>query len=323
MTKSHSVDILNSGFVIKTAKTSEFNEKLHCEIEKIKVLCQIYPNLIVPILHDGSAEGRRFYILEKKHGSSLSKIVFDNDYPIKRRRKIICQALDQIKSAIEIECSKKNDVFDNINLRLLEEWDKLSSIHELFDTPIMFEGRKAFITGRSIVEKALHFSKTERFISIENAHCNFHFGNVIFNEIKNAISFIDPDCTMNGVDPYFGYSRFVFSFWHELANEIQDAVKIIPVENNMLFTIQNDDHRNIVQSITELQYISGISRWIDKSDYKRFYTLTVLCFLRSIRINGDLKEWKAPQHPRTATPSEILFLGLHYYLESLPANIYQ
>ena len=58
-------------------------------------------------------------------------------------------------------------------------------------------------------------------------------------------------------------------------------------------------------------------------DYKRFYTLTVLCFLRSIRINGDLKEWKAPQHPRTATPSEILFLGLHYYLESLPANIYQ
>jgi len=323
MNKSHSVDILNSGFVIKTSKNSDFNKKLHSEIERIKFLHDIYPNLMVPILHDGSVDGRRFYILEKKNGSSLSDIIFDKKQPIKLRRKIVCQTLDNIKSAIEIECSQELKNSESINSRLKKEWNELKPIHNLFKTKINFEGKKSSITGKSIVENALEFSESENFISTKNAHCNFHFGNVIFNKKENEVSFIDPDSSMDGVDPYFGYSRFAFSFWHELATEIQDSVKVIPNEDNIIYIIQSDHHRKIIQSIPEIQTISGISKWIEKSDYKRFYVLIVLCFLRSIRINSDLDKWRKPQRPRTARPEEILFLGLHYYLESLTPKIYQ
>lgn len=65
MTRSHTVDFLSSGFVVKTARSAQFNEKIKAEVEQIRVLHAIYPQLMVPVLHDGLAAGRQFYILKK------------------------------------------------------------------------------------------------------------------------------------------------------------------------------------------------------------------------------------------------------------------
>ncbi|NEW91011.1 hypothetical protein [Rhodopseudomonas sp. BR0M22] len=150
---------------------------------------------------------------------------------------------------------------------------------------------------------------------IETAHLNFHFGNVLYDEATEQVAFIDPDYSVRGIDPLFGLSRFVFSFWHELATEIVDAVKIVPMSNSVLFVIRNDEHRRILEGIPELRGMSGLFGWLDPAEIPKFYALTVYCFLRSMRINGTGRPWVAPEHPMAARPEDVLLLGCLLFLE--------
>lgn len=315
MTGSHTVDFLSSGFVVKTAVSATFNEKLKAEVDQIRELYDIYPELIVPVLHDGLIGGRQFYILEKKDSLPLSKIVFDDKRSLVERRIIIRNVLEVIQKAINLEMYNQSMLTKDMPSRLLEEWEGTSFAHNLFDKPIFINGARFNITAKEIFEKSLYLSRIEEFSSVEKAHFNFHFGNVLYHEGRSQTNFIDPDFSVRGLDPLFGFSRFAFSFWHELAAEIEDSVKIIPMSDALMFVLANDDYSNILSKIPEIGNISGLLPFLGESMQNRFYVLTAYCFLRSIRINGSKKNWKEPRTPVAARPEEVLMLGMLAYLE--------
>lgn len=320
MAGSHSVDILDSGFVVKTANSAEFNEKLKTEVEQIQALHEIYPELMVPVLHAGLVGDRRFYILEKKAGTSLASIIFDCSKPVEVRGQIVQTALNHVKRAVEIECRHPVESSYQLHHRIQAEWDALQHIHDLFDSRIMVEGEVIDLSGRALVEKALTYAKEERFLaSSTRAHCNFHFGNVLYDERLNEVSFIDPDGSVQGIDPYFGFARFAFSFWHELATGIHDSFNVVPLDQSLLFLIKHDQHRHILNNIPEIRSIRGILNWVGDGNYGKFYALTTYCFLRSMRINGSIAARRTPSGPRAATAEETLFAGLISYLEGFPA----
>lgn len=321
MASSHSVDILNSGFVLKTANAAEFNEKLKTEVQQIQALHGIYPELMVPVLHTGLVGGRHFYILEKKSGASLASIIFDATKPIEERNQILQTALKKVKKAVEIECKHTVKSSYQLHQKIQSEWNQLEHLHDIFDYRINIEGEMIKINGRALVEKAITYAKEEIFLaSSTSAHCNFHFGNVLYDESINEISFIDPDGSVQGIDPYFGLARFTFSFWHELAAEIQDSVSIIPLENKLLFLMKHDQHRYMLNHIPEIRSIREILKWIGEENYRKFYALTAYCFLRSMRINGSNSIWKIPSAPRVCTAEEALFSGLIFYLEAFSST---
>lgn len=315
MTRSHTVDFLSSGFVVKTVVSEMFNGKLKAEVDQIRALHNIYPDLMVPVLHDGVAAGRQFYILEKKDALPLSKIVFDERRSLTERRMIIHHALDGIRKAIGIEMASPPMQSDDMLARLQEEWEGIRFAHELFNRPILLDGVRFGITARDIVEKALALARTEKFSPVEKAHFNFHFGNVLYNEGLSQVSFIDPDFSVRGLDPHFGFSRFAFSFWHELATESEDAVNMVPMSDALMFVLRKRDYGKIINEIPEIGRISGLLPWVDESMQKKFYVLTTYCFLRSIRINGSKEQWTPPRVPVVARPEEVLMLGLLAYLE--------
>src|SRR5471030_1695558 len=122
MTSSHTVDFLSSGFVVKTAMSAMFNGKLKAEVDQIHALHNIYPELMVPVLHDGLAAGRQFYILEKIDSLPLSKIVFDDQRPLAERRMIVRNALKDVQKAISLELDTQSAMTNDMPARLLEEW---------------------------------------------------------------------------------------------------------------------------------------------------------------------------------------------------------
>ncbi|MDD5278042.1 hypothetical protein [Acidithiobacillus sp.] len=318
MASSHNVDLLSSGLVVKAASSEVYNDKLKAEIDQIMALYNIYPDLMVPVLHDGIASGRRFYILERKDALPLSKIVFDNLRSLAQRRAIVHNALDRIQEAIKIEISEQDAApTGDMYSRLLEEWEAIKFIHEVFDKQILLDGTPRSLTGHQIIEKALMLSRTEIFSPVEGAHFNFHFGNVLYCEKSDQVNFIDPDCSVRGIDPLFGLSRFAFSFWHELAMEIGDAVKVIPMSDSVMYLLRTSDHRTILNGIPELASILGLIHWIGEAELKKFFVLTTYCFLRSIRINGSGKQWSIPHSPTIAQPEEVLMLGLLTYLNDV------
>lgn len=315
MTRSHTVDFLSSGFVVKTATLAAFNAKLKAEVEQIRTLHEIYPELMVPVLHDGLAAGRQFYVLEKKDALPLSSIVFDERRSLGERREIILHALENIQKAVSLEISSQCPLANDMPARLLEEWEGTRFAHELFDKPVLLNGARFGITAREVFEKSLDMARSEQFRSVEKAHFNFHFGNVLYNEERSQTSFIDPDFSVRGLDPLFGFSRFAFSFWHELAAEVEDSVKIVPMSDALMFVLAKQDYGNILNEIPEIGGISGLLPLMGEDMRNRFYVLTTYCFLRSIRINGSKQDWKAPRSPVIARPEEVLMLGMLAYLE--------
>ncbi|OCG27243.1 hypothetical protein A9G45_13030 [Gilliamella sp. HK2] len=316
MTRSHTVDFLKSGFVVKTAMSTSFNNKIKSEVDQICELYALYPELMVPVLHEGLADGRQFYVLEKKDSLPLSNIVFDEQKPLATRRKIVLNALENIQRAIRLETEDKTTQTNYMQDKLLEEWEATRFAHDLFNKQVLLNGARFGITARDIFEKALALADSEDFLSVEKAHFNFHFGNVLYNEELSLINFIDPDISVSGIDPLFGFSRFAFSFWHELATEVEDAVKMIPMSDAIMFVLAKQDYGNILNEIPEIGGITGMLPLIGESMRNRFYVLTAYCFLRSIRINGSKQEWKAPRNPVIARPEEVLMLGMMTFLES-------
>lgn len=315
MASSHNVDILTSGLVIKVSSSEDYNDKLKAEIDQIMALYNIYPDLMVPILCDGLAGKRRFYILEKKAALPLSKIVFDNLRSIERRRAVIHKALYIIQDAIKKEIGERGSVSAcDMHSRLLEEWNAVRFMHDAFDKSILLDGKTFPLTARQIFEKALMFSRTETFLYIKEAHLNFHFGNVLYCDESGQFNFIDPDCSVLGIDPLFGLSRFVFSFWHEIATELGDAITVLPMSDTLMYVLRTSDHRAILNGIPELTSIDGLASWLGEEILKKFYVLVVYCFIRSIRINGSKKQWRTPISPTVAQSEEVLMLGLIAYL---------
>ncbi len=320
MTSSHTVDFLSSGFVVKTAMSERFNGKLRAEVEQIRALHDIYPELMVPVLHDGQAAGRQFYILEKMAHQPLSRIVFDEQRSLAGRRMIIRNTLESIQKAISLESETSSIMTNDMPARLRDEWEGTRFAHDLFDKPVLLNGARFTTTAREVYEKALKMATTEDFRSAEKAHFNFHFGNVLYNEELAQTRFIDPDFSVRGLDPLFGFSRFAFSFWHELAAEIKDAVKVVPMTDALMFVLAKPDYGNILSEIPELGGIAGLLPLMGEGLRNRFYVLTTYCFLRSIRINGSKQSWKSPRSPVVATPEEVLMLGLLTYLEGTAAE---
>ncbi|MGK3141680.1 hypothetical protein [Pantoea sp. C2G6] len=320
MTSSHTVDFLSSGFVVKTARSEQFNGKIKAEVEQIRLLHAIYPQLMVPVLHDGLAAGRQFYILEKMDSLPLSGIVFDEQRSLAGRRMIVRNALEKIQEAISLESETSSVMVSDMADRLREEWEGTRFAHELFDKPVLLNGASFTTTAQEVYEKALKMALTEEFRSVDKAHFNFHFGNVLYNEEFAETRFIDPDFSVRGLDPLFGFSRFAFSFWHELAAEVKDAVKVVPMADALMFVLAKPDYGNILTEIPELGSISGLLPLMGESVRNRFYVLTTYCFLRSIRINGSKQSWKAPRSPVVASPEEVLMLGLLAYLEGTVAE---
>ncbi|BBS36840.1 hypothetical protein ACJ9N4_03095 [Enterobacter sp. LM3] len=315
MTSSHTVDFLSSGFVVKTARSEAFNGKLKAEVEQIQALYEIYPELMVPVLHDGLAAGRQFYVLEKKNSLPLSNIVFDERRSLAERRRIVQSALENIQKAISLEIDSHSALANDMPARLMEEWEGTRFAHDLFNKSVLLNGTRFNISAREVFEKSLEMARSEAFRSVEKAHFNFHFGNVLYNEERSQTSFIDPDFSVRGLDPLFGFSRFAFSFWHELAAEVEDAVKIVPMSDELMFVLAKQDYGNILSEIPEIGGISGLIPLMGESMRNRFYVLTTYCFLRSIRINGSKQDWKAPRSPVIARPEEVLMLGMLAYLE--------
>lgn len=320
MTASHTVDLLSSGLVVKTAASAMFNAKLQAEVDQIRALHAIYPELMVPVLHDGLADGRQFYILEKKDSLPLSNIVFDEQRSLAERRVIVSNALENIQRAISMEIDNQSEFIDDMPKRLLAEWEGTQFAHALFDKPVLLNGVRLKLTARQVFEKALNLAKSEKFRSVEKAHFNFHFGNVLYNEDRVETSFIDPDFSVRGIDPLFGFSRFAFSFWHELAAEVEDAVTVVPMSDALMFVLAKQDYANILAAIPEIGGISGLVPLMGEELRHRFYVLTAYCFLRSIRINGSKVQWTLPQAPVVARPEEVLMLGLLAYLEGTDAE---
>lgn len=321
MTGSHTVDLLTSGLVVKTARSTLFNGKLKAEVDQISALHAIYPDLMVPVLHDGLAAGRQFYILEKIDSLPLSNIVFDERRPLAERRAIVQNALKNVQKAIQLESESASVTLDDMPARLLAEWEGTRFAHDLFDKPVLLNGAKFGTTAREIFDKSLELARTESFCSVEKAHFNFHFGNVLYNEERAQTCFIDPDFSVRGLDPLFGFSRFAFSFWHELAAEVKDAVKMVPMADALMFVLAKADYGNILGGIPELGGIAGLLPLMGEKMRNRFYVLTTYCFLRSIRINGSQNAWRAPRSPAVASPEEVLMLGLVAYLEGESAGI--
>ncbi|QPJ98989.1 hypothetical protein IDM36_13730 [Enterobacter mori] len=317
MTSSHTVDFLSSGFVVKTARSEAFNGKLKAEVEQIQALYEIYPELMVPVLHDGLAAGRQFYVLEKKNSLPLSNIVFDERRSLAERRRIVQSALENIQKAISLEIDSHSALANDMPARLMEEWEGTRFAHDLFNKSVLLNGTRFNISAREVFEKSLEMARSEAFRSVEKAHFNFHFGNVLYNEERSQTSFIDPDFSVRGLDPLFGFSRFAFSFWHELAAEVEDAVKIVPMSDELMFVLAKQDYGNILSEIPEIGGISGLIPLMGESMRNRFYVLTTYCFLRSIRINGSKQGWKAPRSPVIARPEEVLMLGMLAYLEGV------
>lgn len=315
MTRSHTVDFLNSGFVVKTAMSPAFNSKLKAEVEQIRALHDLYPELMVPILHEGIAAGRQFYILEKKASLPLSAIVLDEQRTLAARRKIVLNALENIQTAIGLEIENQPAQVSNMPAKLQEEWEATRFAHDLFDKPVLLNGARFGITGREVIEKAIDIARGEAFRSVEKAHFNFHFGNVLYDEEHSLTHFIDPDFSVSGLDPLFGFSRFAFSFWHELAAEVEDAVKMVPMSDALMFVLAKQDYGNILSEIPEIGGISGLLPLMGENMRNRFYVLTAYCFLRSIRINGSKQPWETHSSPVIARPEEVLMLGMLTYLE--------
>jgi hypothetical protein len=252
MTSSHTVDFLSSGFVVKTARSEAFNGKLKAEVEQIQALYEIYPELMVPVLHDGLAAGRQFYVLEKKNSLPLSNIVFDERRSLAERRRIVQSALENIQKAISLEIDSHSALANDMPARLMEEWEGTRFAHDLFNKSVLLNGTRFNISAREVFEKSLEMARSEAFRSVEKAHFNFHFGNVLYNEERSQTSFIDPDFSVRGLDPLFGFSRFAFSFWHELAAEVEDAVKIVPMSDELMFVLAKQDYGNILSEIPEI-----------------------------------------------------------------------
>ncbi|HEP0584128.1 TPA: hypothetical protein ACW7QF_000925 [Klebsiella aerogenes] len=315
MTRSHTVDFLNSGFVVKTAMSPDFNSKLKAEVEQIRALHALYPELMVPVLHEGVAAGRQFYVMEKKASLPLSAIVLDEQRTLAARRKIVLNALENIQTAIGLEIENQPARVSDMPARLQEEWEATRFAHDLFDKPVLLNGVRFSITAREVIEKAIEMARGEEFRSVEKAHFNFHFGNVLYDEERSLTHFIDPDFSVSGLDPLFGFSRFAFSFWHELAAEVEDAMKMVPMSDALMFVLAKQDYGNILSEIPEIGGISGLLPIMGENMRHRFYVLTAYCFLRSIRINGSKQPWKTPRSPVIARPEEVLMLGMLTYLE--------
>lgn len=203
------------------------------------------------------------------------------------------------------------------------EADRLKSIYgclgDLTSDDISTIQRKVISSGMYCLDSCqtngMHASLRVVFRSVEKAHFNFHFGNVLYNEERPLTHFIDPDFSVSGLDPLFGFSRFAFSFWHELAAEVEDAVKMVPMSDALMFVLAKQDYGNILSEISEIGGISGLLPLMGENMRHRFYVLTAYCFLRSIRINGSKQPWKTPRSPVIARPEEVLMLGMLIYLE--------
>ncbi|MGE8096863.1 hypothetical protein [Pseudomonas fluorescens] len=311
MAKSHDVDLLSAGFVIKTARDEKFNEKLTKEVLQIKALCQLHPDQMIPVIHEGAINGRAFYALEKISGSTLSNIVFDAKLANTSKRASLQKALATIGPAISREYQNaKGERFDLLR-KLQQEWDAIKSLDPMFLECPIFNGVMLNESLFEIYTKASNFARSEKFSSVDVAHLNFHFGNVISKEGNGPIVFIDPDDSVRGADPLFGLARFAFSFWHEIGTESRGKVTVdTQADGKRHYRLAEADHQTLLDEVPEISHLGGIADWILSEDLKRLYALTAYCFLRSIRLNNTT----VPAPCGEALPQEVLALGCIVFL---------
>lgn len=311
MAKSHDVDLLSAGFVIKTARDKAFNGKLNNEVLQIRALCQIHPDHMVPVIHEGAINGRAFYALEKIQGDTLSTIVFDSELATTSRRASVRKALAAIAPAISRETQVASGGRFDLLQKLRQEWDVVSKQDSMCYQRPIFNGARLSESLFDIYTKAVSFAESEKFSAADVAHLNFHFGNVISKAGDGPIVFIDPDDSVRGADPLFGLARFAFSFWHEIGTESRGKVAVATQDNGArCYRLADADHQALLDEVPEISHFGGIADWVEQRDLKRLYALTAYCFIRSIRLNSA----GIPAPRDEALPQEVLALGCIVFL---------
>ncbi|PWB30087.1 hypothetical protein DCO48_21515 [Pseudomonas sp. SDI] len=291
---------------MKMARAPATSEKLAREVLQIKRLCHVHPQQMVPVNHEGSIDGRTFYTLEKKSGASLSSIVFDPNRPLPLKRLALQQALEQIKQAIAREQAQAPEVPLDLRGWLELEWQQVQPLHGLLAEHPTFNGLRFEHSFADHYRRACRFANSERFSSVQAAHLNFHFGNVLQHEPSGQIFFIDPDDSLKGLDPLFGLARFAFSFWHEIATEGRGSVLVQRDAGASHYRLAQAEHQQLLDGIPELRSLAGLHAWVADEDRRRLYALTVYCFLRSIRLNA---EPAADPAASQANVQQVLALG--------------
>lgn len=309
-TKSHTVELLDCGLILKIANSSTANEKLQKEATQIGNLVKRNPNVMVPVLMEATLRGRYLYIMERLPYRSLAEIVFDPSTSSETRIRSYQAAL---RVAREICRQERRNASASIwphKNAIAEEWRLIQELNGGRE----FIERSGSFSYETMSLAQLHAENLEladklKLRSVANAHCNFHAGNLLVDEVSYDVRAIDPDVSLENVDPLFGLSRFAFSYWHEIAVERAWNVE------------STDDPFQPGRWVHELTTGGETMRYpafftmgallVDATDEEtnalRF--LTYYCFLRSIRIN-----WSAHSAKGRASPQELLALGCITYL---------
>jgi hypothetical protein len=319
MSKPHHVEILKSGMVVKAATEVVHNEKLSAEISRIRSLCEIYPECMVPILFDGTVSGRRFYAMERIYGDSLSEIVFNSDLSYASRREYVSKAFTAVREAIDKERSRGTEVVAGLADLLSEEWNRAKEVKHftpLLQKSIVVNGRQVRRGLEEIYREACELATKVVCVRTDVAHFNFHFGNILRQADTGEIFFVDPDSSMCDLDPLFGLARFAFSFWHEIATEMAGAVIVENDEEGYVaYRIAETAHSDILLHIPELASQDIIFHRFDNKGKNLLRLLTLYCFLRSIRINAVNAARPGHGDKLCALPQEVLTAGCALFFD--------
>lgn len=304
--QNHTVEILRSGLVIKIVKPGGDNNKLAKEIDAISELCRKFPDFIVPILSHGDLMGRKYYIMERQKGASLSDIIFSEKYATEEKRRVVSSALDFTFSVINQERRDLKYAAKNYSEIISQEWKSilLMTGGEAFaNTSFSLEGMCA---GKRIIDLLDYImGLMENVPALQNdiSHQNYHFGNIIKLDNFDMFRLIDPDTSLPKIDPLFGLARFAFSFWHELATEHKHGVRGNRSGKETLLTLLLHEHMTMISSIPAITKMQVYRQICAPEDKGLFEVLLFYCFLRSIRINWE------NFHSNQTTAQEILAVG--------------
>lgn len=310
MSKAHTVEMLDAGWVMKSANTPAASEKLVWEARQIRRLCTLHPQHMVAVELEGMIRGRSFYVLDKAQGRTLSSLLFDGDAGHQAQCQGLSQALEAIVAAIARERNASSPATLDLLALLEQEWAQVEHLHDLLNLRPTYEGNTLPESFSDLYRHACRLAASETFQTAQVAHLNFHFGNVIVGGPEQPVAFIDPDVSLRGLDPLFGLARFAFSFWHEIATEGRGTLLA-----GAGYRLAQPALARQLAAHPALRNLRGLWPWVDAADRRRLYALTLYCFLRSIRLNAGPRPGSG-----LAAAQETLALGGVLYLGgALPA----
>ncbi|PVE20868.1 hypothetical protein DC522_29790 [Microvirga sp. KLBC 81] len=309
---AHDVEILPSGIVVKIAREPLNNAKLIREMRAIDALHTKFPDSIVPILSRGEILGRRYYMMERQQGRSLSEIVFSQDVSLVEKCSTVEQALQFVvdlvtreRSHLTVSALRYQDILkrESDEIRAQVRGDMLLRTRFVIE-----ETEMAYTIG----ELLNYYLVTVSDIPVKQApvsHQNYHFGNIIQLDNGRGFRLIDPDTSLPAIDPLFGLARFAFSYWHELATEHSTLVQRTATQDSLILSLPNRCYRQLVSAVPELMQTRVFENLFSPYDICLFHALLFYCFIRSVRINWEDSTLSDRFSDHDVTAQEIISAG--------------